>query len=213
MAIDPRSNLPVLVVAPFGRDGNLISETLQRAKISCELHHDPRVVFPRLCNGTGALLVEEEALNEELIKEFAVALQNQPAWSDAPVIMLTKARNSMSRGSRMMARDAAAAGSHDTAGAADTAGDPGEHGRDRFARAPPAIRDSRCARALAGQRGALSLTHPGGFFHRVERRPARQCRRNSAFVGGLHRSNPAAVSRAGLDRMPFIRPTVARRFQ
>ncbi len=47
--------------------------------------------------------MEEEALNEELIKEFAVALQNQPAWSDAPVIMLTKARNSMSRGSRMMA--------------------------------------------------------------------------------------------------------------
>ncbi len=97
-------NLPVLVVAPFGRDGDLISDTLRRARIVCELHHDPRLVFSRLSNGTGALLVEEEALNEDLIQEFAAALQNQPAWSDAPVIMLTKPRNAMSRASRMMAQ-------------------------------------------------------------------------------------------------------------
>src|ERR1700759_2380904 len=95
--------LPVLVVAPFGRDGNLIAETLKRASIDYELHHDPRLVFPRLSNGTGALLLEEEALDEALIREFAVALQNQPAWSDAPVIMLTKARNATSKGSHFMA--------------------------------------------------------------------------------------------------------------
>jgi len=94
----------VLVVAPFGRDGNLITDTLRRASIECELHHDPRLVFPRLSNGTGALLFEEEALDETLIREFALALQNQPAWSDAPVIMLTKARQAMSKASRIMAQ-------------------------------------------------------------------------------------------------------------
>jgi PAS domain S-box-containing protein len=104
MTNDSLRKLAVLVVAPFGRDGDLISETLQRANIACELHHDPRMVFPRLSNGTGALLVEEEALNEDLIQEFAVALQKQPAWSDAPVIMLTKPRNAMSKASRMMAQ-------------------------------------------------------------------------------------------------------------
>ena len=99
-----KAGLPVLVVAPFGRDGDLICETLERANIRCEMHHDPRRVFPRLSNGTGALLVEEEALNDELVREFAMALQNQPAWSDAPVIMLTKARSTTSRMAHAMAR-------------------------------------------------------------------------------------------------------------
>ncbi len=103
MANDSQHKLPVLIVAPFGRDGQLIAQTLQEADIDCELHHNPRVVFPRLSNGTGAVLLEEEALNQELIQEFATALQNQPPWSDAPVIMLTKARSSSSRTSRLMA--------------------------------------------------------------------------------------------------------------
>jgi PAS domain S-box-containing protein len=95
--------LPVLIVAPFGRDGRLICDTLERADIACELHHDARVVLPRLSNGTGALLVEEEALNQDVIQEFAVALQNQPAWSDAPVIVLMKARSATSKTSRLLA--------------------------------------------------------------------------------------------------------------
>ena len=104
MTMDSQHRLPVLIVAPFGRDGQLIAETLEKAKIDCELHHDPRLIFPRLSNGTGAVLFEEEALNEELIQEFASALQNQPPWSDAPVIMLTKARSSTSRTSYLMAQ-------------------------------------------------------------------------------------------------------------
>lgn len=97
--------LPVLIVAPFGRDGHLICETLARAEISCEICPDPRTAFPRLSNGTGALLVEEEALTDELVQEFALALQNQPAWSDAPVVLLTKGgRTGTSRSSRFMAR-------------------------------------------------------------------------------------------------------------
>ena len=103
MANDNHHPLPVLILAPFGRDGHLISETLKRARIDCELFHDPRVVFPRLSNGTGALVMEEEVLNGELIQEFTAALQNQPAWSDAPVILLTKARSATSRSSRLMA--------------------------------------------------------------------------------------------------------------
>ncbi len=104
MTNDKNGALPVLIVAPFGRDGQLICETLQRADIPCELHNDARVVFPRLSNGTGAVLVEEEALNQELIQEFALALQNQPTWSDAPVIVLMKARSATSPTSRLLAQ-------------------------------------------------------------------------------------------------------------
>ena len=68
MANDSQHKLPVLIVAPFGRDGQLIAHTLQEAEIDCELHHDPRVVFPRLSNGTGAVLLEEEASIGELTR-------------------------------------------------------------------------------------------------------------------------------------------------
>ena len=96
-------SLPVLVVAPFGRDGELILQTLQRAQIPARLCVEPGEVFPHLFNAMGALLVEEEALNEQLIEGFAAALQEQPAWSDAPVIVLTKARTGTTRTSRLMA--------------------------------------------------------------------------------------------------------------
>ncbi len=96
--------LPVLIVAPYGRDGGLIVETLQRARIACELCRDARAALPKFSNGMGALLLEEEALDDSLIQEFATALQNQPAWSDAPVIVLTKGQTRSDRASKLMAR-------------------------------------------------------------------------------------------------------------
>jgi len=104
MQISNSHSLPVLIVAPYGRDGKLIAETLGRASIPWELCQDARAAVPRLSNGTGALLLEEEALDDELIREFAFALQNQPPWSDAPVIVLTKARGGSSITSDFMAR-------------------------------------------------------------------------------------------------------------
>jgi PAS domain S-box-containing protein len=95
--------LPVVVVAPYGRDGGLIAETLRKANIACELCKDARLALPKLSNGTGALLLEEEALNDELISEFASAVQNQPPWSDAPFIVLTKSSSGTGRTSAVMA--------------------------------------------------------------------------------------------------------------
>jgi len=96
--------LPVLVVAPYGRDGNLIAATLRQANIVCQVCTDARAVVPRLSNGTGALLLEEEALDDFVIQEFATTLQNQPPWFDAPVIVLTRARKGTDNASRFMAR-------------------------------------------------------------------------------------------------------------
>ena len=104
MPINSNHPLPVLIVAPYGRDASLIAETLQRTSIHWELCHDPRAAVPRLSNGTGALLLEEEALDDELIREFASALQHQPPWSDAPVIVLTRARGGSSTTSKLMAQ-------------------------------------------------------------------------------------------------------------
>jgi PAS domain S-box-containing protein len=104
MLNDNNNPLPVLVVAPFGKDAGLIAGALQRANIRCEVCHDARSALPRLSDGTGAVVVEEEVFNDEIIQEFAVALQRQPAWSDAPVIVLTKGRSGTNRTTTLMAR-------------------------------------------------------------------------------------------------------------
>ena len=96
-------NLPVLIVAPYGRDASLIADTLRKANIASELVNDARSALPRLSNGTGALLLEEEVLNDVLIHDFALALQNQPPWSDAPVIVLTRSHSGAGM-SRLMSR-------------------------------------------------------------------------------------------------------------
>ena len=81
----------------------MIAGTLQRANIACEVCADARLVLPKLSNGIGALLVEEEALDDRLIQDLAATLQNQPAWSDAPVIVLTKGLAGTSYASNLMA--------------------------------------------------------------------------------------------------------------
>jgi PAS domain S-box-containing protein len=96
--------LSVLIVAPYGRDGGLIAETLRRAHIACELCSDAHTALPKLSNGIGAVLLEEEALDDALIQDFALALKNQPAWSDAPVVVLTKSRSGSDRAAKFMAR-------------------------------------------------------------------------------------------------------------
>jgi PAS domain S-box-containing protein len=104
MPIPNSTQLPVLLVAPFGRDAALIAGALRNASISCELCPDVRATLPRLANSAGALLIEEEAFTDELIQEFAAALQSQPAWSDAPLIVLTRGRAGNARASKLMAQ-------------------------------------------------------------------------------------------------------------
>jgi signal transduction histidine kinase len=78
------------VIAPIGRDGELIATVLQQNGIPVELataeavsrlqaNHEPM----------GPLLLAEEALSPALIHQLARAIQGQPAWSDWPILILT----------------------------------------------------------------------------------------------------------------------------
>lgn len=80
----------VHVIAPFGRDAELIAECLRQAKIPCEVAHKAGPALPDLSNGTGALIVAEEAFTPEAVQEFSSAVRRQPSWSDSPLIILTK---------------------------------------------------------------------------------------------------------------------------
>jgi signal transduction histidine kinase len=85
----PEDELRVLVVAPSGRDGQLICNLLASKSISCV--PVPSAVTARIESimGTGAVILAEEVLSLAAIDEWAELIAEQPSWSDLPVILLT----------------------------------------------------------------------------------------------------------------------------
>ena len=79
----------VLIVAPLGRDAELMSTHLEAAHLSCETCHDIDEVCLELARGAGAIVFTQEALTPEATPRLAWALDHQPAWSDIPILILT----------------------------------------------------------------------------------------------------------------------------
>jgi signal transduction histidine kinase len=92
MATDANANQPsshaVFVVAPVGRDAELICALLQRSSITCcSLPSVPEAL--KQVSSMEVLVVSEEALTKDIIQEMSRVLTDQPAWSDLPVVLLT----------------------------------------------------------------------------------------------------------------------------
>ena len=81
----------LLVVAPIGRDGDLIASQLGTAGLRASVCADMREACERMKEGVGALVVTEEALPPQAIAELTSVLRDQPAWSEIPVVILTGA--------------------------------------------------------------------------------------------------------------------------
>ena len=97
--------LNVLVLAPVGRDARLLVDALVFADLQAETIGNLNQIIPLLgSEGVGALLVTEEVLNVENIALLGQALEQQPAWSDLPILILTKGGASTKR-SRQRERD------------------------------------------------------------------------------------------------------------
>jgi signal transduction histidine kinase/CheY-like chemotaxis protein len=78
----------VLIVAPIGRDADLMCTYLTAAGIPCEVRSDVDAVCNEVNDGAGALLFTEEALNPDVTPRLARVLDQQEAWSDVPLIIL-----------------------------------------------------------------------------------------------------------------------------
>jgi signal transduction histidine kinase/ActR/RegA family two-component response regulator len=78
----------VLIVAPLGRDAELMCEHLQAAGMDCTICKGLDDVCVQLADGAGALLVTEEALVPEQTARLERALDKQPPWSDIPIMIL-----------------------------------------------------------------------------------------------------------------------------
>lgn len=79
----------VLVLTPGGRDGAVARALLAEAGVDSELCDDLPALVAGLKAGAGSAVIAEEALQSANITDLAGWLQDQPPWSDFPIILLS----------------------------------------------------------------------------------------------------------------------------
>ncbi len=80
----------VLVLAPTGKDGANSRAVLGKAGIACTVCRDVQELCREMAAGAGAVLLTEEAFTLDRASCLAEALRGQPAWSDLPVVALSR---------------------------------------------------------------------------------------------------------------------------
>jgi signal transduction histidine kinase/CheY-like chemotaxis protein len=80
----------VLVVAPFGRDAEVIADVLATDGRQCFVCPDMDCLVTELERGAGVAIVTEEVLRKDNASALGAWLERQPAWSDFPVVLLSR---------------------------------------------------------------------------------------------------------------------------
>ena len=81
-------SLVVRVIAPTGRDAELITTVLRQNDVPAQIG-SPADLFEDRREPIGPLLIAEEALSLPFIQQLSALLRKQPAWSDLPILILT----------------------------------------------------------------------------------------------------------------------------
>src|ERR1700744_1165257 len=81
----------VLILAPFGRDADVIAAVLHNDERECMTCGDAGALATQLDAGAGTALLTEEALANGHAKSLFSWLPRQPAWADFPLIRLAAA--------------------------------------------------------------------------------------------------------------------------
>jgi signal transduction histidine kinase len=84
-----RSELPVLVFAPFGKDAALVERVLLQSEIKVCTLPTVQEFGAAIGEDAGAAIITEEVLQNGTIGALATKLAAQPPWSDFPIIVLT----------------------------------------------------------------------------------------------------------------------------
>src|SRR4051812_30281582 len=79
----------LLIVAPTGQDGRLLTDFLSKEQIRCEVLPHVSALKDRTEKPFGAFLIAEEALDGKGIATLRRLLSDQEPWSDIPIILLT----------------------------------------------------------------------------------------------------------------------------
>ena len=78
-----------IILAPTGKDSQLIANLLERRSIPCHVAAGIDELCLEIGRGAGAAMISEEALTPAAIAQLRQVVEEQPAWSDFPLILLT----------------------------------------------------------------------------------------------------------------------------
>jgi two-component system, sensor histidine kinase len=78
----------VLILAPTGRDAAIAQDTLRHAGLVAETCASIDDLCREIDSGVGALLVTQEALTVRVVTQLLDKIDDQPLWSDLPLVAL-----------------------------------------------------------------------------------------------------------------------------
>lgn len=85
----PDSDQSILILAPTGRDGDLSARVFNDHRLQAEVCTGPQELAEKLSAGAGLVFLTEEALTPAVMQRLVKALEQQPTWSDIPLVILT----------------------------------------------------------------------------------------------------------------------------
>jgi signal transduction histidine kinase/ActR/RegA family two-component response regulator len=80
----------ILIYAPIGQNAKLAAQVFNASSIENHVCADVDELMLELSLGAGAILMVEEALASSMLKPLVRYVEEQPTWSDIPILMLTK---------------------------------------------------------------------------------------------------------------------------
>ena len=80
----------VLILAPTARDARISRDLLCKAGLTCVICDRIELLTREAARGAGAILLTEDAVNSRGIEELLAMLNDQPSWSELPVVMLMR---------------------------------------------------------------------------------------------------------------------------
>jgi signal transduction histidine kinase len=86
--VPPRVDERVLLLAPLGRDAQVLSKILGAAGFPSVICADGNELASNLHEGAGAVVVTDEALSRATTARLVAIVKGQPAWSDISLLLL-----------------------------------------------------------------------------------------------------------------------------
>jgi signal transduction histidine kinase len=78
-----------VILAPTGRDGPLAALIVEEAGFAADVCPDLSALEAELFRGSGLAIIADEAVRTADLRALAIFLEQQPPWSDLPIILLT----------------------------------------------------------------------------------------------------------------------------
>ena len=81
------TELAVAMFLPHGREAELMGRLLKANNIDFVICSTAKYLCDRIASGTGPVILAEQSLNQDGWTELLALLENQPTWSDLPVMI------------------------------------------------------------------------------------------------------------------------------